>query len=89
MEISKVSLRTLRNVWEKRAEGRARKENRASFSLTSAGDKEVVTEISTTALFSQSKVNKVEELKLLIESGLYRLDARTIAENIIEELLND
>ena len=89
MEIGKVSLRTLRNVWEKRAEGRVKKEDRASSSLTSTGDKEVVTEISTTALFSQSRVNKVEELKLLIESGLYKLDARAIAENIIEELLND
>ena len=87
MEIRKVGIDILRSVWRKESEQKVRKEEKNS-NCSPPENKEVVTDISSSTVFSLNRAEKIEELKLLIEEGLYKLDSKAIAKNIVEELLN-
>ena len=85
MEIRRVGIEAYRIV----EESSSLKGSKKRHSVTSSSDKvkDVATEITLSSL-SVSREERLEEIKFLIENGLYRIDSKAISENILEELLN-
>jgi len=86
MEIRRVGTEIYK-LFEEKIPSRTGKK-KASTTVSAPEPKGVITEISLTSL-AENREKKIEEIKFLIENGLYRIDSKSIAENLIEELIND
>ena len=85
MEIPKIGTGIYKLVEEKLSPRTVRKkDSKATTDLNREG---VVAEISLSSV-SENREEKIEEIKYLIENGLYKIDSKSIAENIIDELIN-
>ncbi len=87
MEIRKVGVEIYRSFLEEKVAPKNLKKgsNKSKPVRTTEG---VVAEISFSSI-SQEREARIEEIKFLIENGLYKIDSKSIAENLIEELIND
>ena len=86
MDVRRIGTEIYRLFEEKIPSRTGRK--KASTDVSAPEPKGVVTEISLTNL-AENREKKIEEIKFLIENGLYKIDSKSIAENLIEELIND
>ena len=87
MEIRRVGIEIYRSFLEEKVSPKNLKKSSNSSKSVQASEG-VVAEISISSA-SQEREAKIEEIKFLIESGLYKIDSKSIAENLIEELIND
>ena len=87
MEIRRVGIEIYKSFLEEKVSPKSlRKGGHSGKSPRTT--KGVVAEISLSSA-SQEREARIEEIKFLIENGLYKLDSKSIAENLIEELIND
>ena len=87
MEIRRVGIEIYKSFLEEKVSPKSLRKGGHSSKSTQT-TKGVVTEISLSSA-SQEREARIEEIKFLIENGLYKLDSKSIAENLIEELIND
>ena len=87
MEIRRVGIEIYKSFLEEKVSPKSLRKGGHSgkFTRTTEG---VVAEISLSSA-SQEREARIEEIKFLIENGLYKLDSKSVAENLIEELIND
>ena len=87
MEIRRIGIGIYKNLIEDRVSSKNPK--KGSMSSSSIAKVEgVAAEISFSSA-SQKREERIEEIRFLIENGLYKIDSRSISENLIEELIND
>ncbi|GAB6076205.1 flagellar biosynthesis anti-sigma factor FlgM [Desulfurobacterium crinifex] len=86
MEIRRIGVEVYKSFLEDKVSPKNLKKGGSSKS--SKITEGVVTEISISSA-SQEREERIKEIKFLIESGLYKIDLKSIAENLIEELIND
>jgi len=87
MEIRRVGIEIYKSFLEEKASPRNLKRGNGSSKSVQTTEG-VVTEISISPA-SREREERIEEIKFLIENGLYKIDSKSIAENLIEELIND
>jgi flagellar biosynthesis anti-sigma factor FlgM len=86
MEIRKVGIEIYKSFLEDKISTKSARRSSSNKSISTAEG--VITEISLSSA-SEEREKRIEEIKFLIENGLYKIDSRSIAENLIEELIND
>jgi anti-sigma28 factor (negative regulator of flagellin synthesis) len=87
MEIRRIGMGVYKNFLEEKvSSGNQKKGNIGNKSTTRVEG--VTTEISLSSV-SQRREERIEEIKFLIEKGLYKIDSSSISKNLIEELIND
>jgi anti-sigma28 factor (negative regulator of flagellin synthesis) len=87
MEIRRIGMEVYKSFLEDKVSSRNPKKGSISSKSTVMAEG-VATKISISSV-SQKRGERIEEIKFLIENGLYRIDSRSISENLIEELIND